>query len=236
MEDLYKEYARIYDIIYFKESLYRKEVNFIESVGDSEQMEILDLCGGTGSHANMLINDGHSVTIVDRSIDMLKVARQKNHQIKTILSDIFEYDFDINYDMIICMYGAIHYTNDLQQIQKLIGRMRQHLKTGGKVLFDLRFSDNLPENNGLEKNNGWWNRKFWKRKKGVDSSDIYVVTAFNQEEHFLDVHNLYYCDPFLYQDMFRKAGFKNVSLFDGYTDIPFDPANGGNIVVLIASY
>ena len=235
MECLYKEYARIYDTIYFKEPQYRKEVNFIENIGGGERMEILDLCGGTGSHANMLIGDGHLVTIVDRSEDMLNVARNKNQKIKTIYSDIFEYGFDSNYDMVLCMYGAIHYNKDLQQIQKLIEKIRQHLKPGGKVLFDLRYSDNLPEDNGLEENNGWWNRKFWRIKKGVGGSDIYVVTAFNRKEHFLDVHNLYHCDPFLYKNMFENAGFVDVSLYDGYTRVPFDPANGGNIVVLVAT-
>lgn len=234
MEDLYKDYAKIYDIIYYKEPLYRKEVDYIETLAPPP-LEILDLCGGTGSHANMLINDGYNVTIVDRSEYMLKIARQKNHKIKIVCSDIFQYEFDQRYDIILCMYGAIHYSKDLNQIQQLISRLHQHLNSGGKVLFDLRYSDNLPENNGLEENNGWWNRKFWKRKKGVDGSDIYVVTAFNREEHFLDVHNLYHCDPFLYRDMFLKAGFTQVDLYDGYSKIPFIPANGGNIVVLVAS-
>lgn len=235
MEDLYREYARIYDTIYFKEPLYRKEVSYIESVGVSEHLDILDLCGGTGSHANLLICDGHHVTIVDRSPYMLEEARKKNPAIRTIESDIFEFVPQTSYDMILCMYGAIHYASDLTKIEKLVANLPHYLKPGGKVLFDLRHSDNLPENNGLEMNNGWWNRKFWKRKKGVNGSDIYVVTAFNQEEHFLDVHNLYYCDPFLFQEMFVKAGFSNVNLFDGYTNLKFDPSNGGNIVVLVAS-
>lgn len=234
MEALYKEYARIYDNIYFKEPLYRKEVNYIETLGGHENLEILDLCGGTGSHANMLINDGHCVTIVDYSQDMLSVAHQKNAQIETVCSDIFDYTPSKCYDIILCMYGAIHYTSDLIKIQGLISHLPLYLKPGGKVLFDLRFSDNLPENNGLEKNNGWWNRKFWKRKKGICGSDIYVVTAFNKEEHFLDIHNLYHCDPFLYQRLFMDAGFKNVNLYDGYTLTPFVPSAGGNIVVLVA--
>lgn len=235
MEDLYAAYARLYDFIYYKEPLYRKEVDFIEMVGEKKGMNILDLCGGTGSHANMLIGDGHHVTIVDRSPDMLAVARKKNPLIRTIQSDIFDYSFCEDYDMILCMYGAIHYTEDLDRIHTLLKTLHTHLKPGGKVLFDLRFSDNLPENNGLEMNNGWWNRKIWKRKKGVRGSDIYVVTAFNREEHFLDVHNLFHCNPFLYQKMFKTAGFENVCLYEGYTQAPFIPANGGNIVVLVAS-
>jgi len=235
MEDLYQQYARIYDIIYYKEPLYRKEVSYIESLNGKKGMDILDLCGGTGSHANLLIRDGHHVTIVDRSPFMLEVAKKKNPDIRTVQSDIFEFDLCDDYDMILCMYGAIHYTEDLNRIRKLIKALRLHLKPGGKVLFDLRHSENLPENNGLEINNGWWNRKFWKRKKGVRDSDIYVVTAFNREEHFLDVHNLFHCDPFLYQKMFREAGFEKVNLYDGYTQVPFIPSNGGNIVVLVAS-
>jgi len=234
MEGLYKEYAKIYDIIYYKEALYRKEVDYIESIAPPP-LKILDLCGGTGSHANLLINDGYDVTIVDRSDSMLKIAQQKNKRIKTVCSDIFQFEFDGEYDIILCMYGAIHYTNDLNQIKCLIERLLYHLNPGGKVLFDLRYSDNLPEDNGLEINNGWWNRKFWKRKKGVDGSDIYVVTAFNKEHHFLEVHNLYHCDPFLFRDMFLKGGFAQVDLYDGYTKTPFIATKGGNVVVLVAS-
>lgn len=234
MEDLYKDYARIYDIIYYKEPLYRKAADYIEKVGHRTEMDILDLCGGTGSHANLLIGDGHHVTIVDQSPYMLDVARNKNSAIRIIESDIFTYVPDTAYDMILCMYGAIHYTEELDKIQRLIALLRKHLKPGGKVLFELRFSDKLPEQNGLEMNNGWWNRKFFKRKKGINGSDLYVVTAFNREEHFLDIHNLYHCDPFLYRDMFQEAGFTKISLYDDYTETAFDPIMSKDVVVLVA--
>jgi len=236
MEQLYDTYARLYDAIYFKEEQYQKEINFLMEIKSKKNLNILDLCGGTGSHANILINHGHNVLIVDQSGPMIDVAKKKNPLIRTIQQDIFSFKTDEKFDLILCMYGAIHYTESINQIKELIKSFVNILNDGGKVVFDLRYSINLPENNQLDYNNGYWNRKFWKIKKGRDYSDIYVVTAFNQKEHFLDVHNLYHCDPFLFQSMFIESGFCKVDLYENYSILkPFDKGTKSDIAVLVAS-
>ena len=235
MEELYDAYARLYDIIYYKEELYQKEVDFLINVKPGDSLKILDLCGGTGSHANLLVKRGHHVVIVDRSMPMLEIARKKNLAIKTINEDIYKYKTNEKFDLITCMYGAIHYTESISLLKKLIKNSLKILNQNGKVIFDLRYSKNLPENNQLDYNNGYWNRKFWKIRKGVKKSDIYVVTAFNREEHFMDVHNLYHCDPFFYQALFLEAGFKKVDLFENYSlQKSFDEMSKSDIVVLVA--
>lgn len=235
MEELYDTYARLYDIIYYKEEQYQREVDFLINVKPDDSLKILDLCGGTGSHANLLVKKGHQVVVVDRSLPMLEIARKKNSSIKTINEDICKYKTKEKFDLITCMYGAIHYTESISQLKKLIQNSLKMLKKNGKVIFDLRYFKNLPENNQLDYNNGYWNRKFFKIGKGVKSSDIYVVTAFNCEEHFMDVHNLYHCDPFFFHALFLEAGFKKVDLFENYSlQKSFDEMSKSDIAVLVA--
>lgn len=236
MEELYTTYARLYDIIYYKEEKYQDEVNFLLMHKPESCLNILDLCGGTGSHANLLVMMGHQVTIVDRSSAMLEIAKKKNPLVKVVNKDIFTFNSSEKFDLVLCMYGAIHYTESAYLISTLIKRLPQFLKSQGKVVFDLRCSPNLPENNQLDFNNGYWNRKFFRIGKGIKNSDLYVVTAFNREEHFLDVHNLYYCDPFLFVKMFKDAGFCNVHLNDGYTPkVEYNRNSKNDIAVLVAS-
>jgi len=235
MEELYDTYARLYDIIYFKEEQYQREVDFLTKIKSGDSLNILDLCGGTGSHANLLVNKGHHVVVVDRSQSMLKIAGRKNPMIQTVHEDIFKYKTNEKFDLVTCMYGAIHYTESITLLKKLIGNISKILNKNGKVIFDLRYTKNLPENNQLDSNNGYWNRKFFKIGKGVKNSDVYVVTAFNREEHFMDVHNLYHCDPFFFQSLFLEAGFKKVDLFENYSlQKSFDVMSKSDIAVLVA--
>ena len=149
MEDLYKNTREFMtQLISNNHNIVMRSIT-VKSRKDLKQMKILDLCGGTGSHADVFTGYVNRLTIVDRSEDVLKVTRNKNRLIRTVHLNIFEYSFDMDYNIILCMYGAIHYNKDLQKIQQLIRKTKQYLKPGGKVLSDFRYSDYLRENNCL---------------------------------------------------------------------------------------
>ncbi|HMS42694.1 MAG TPA: iron-containing redox enzyme family protein [Pyrinomonadaceae bacterium] len=236
--NLYGKNAEQYDDIYYKEPLYKKEVDFVMAhLAHITKPSILDLCAGTGSHGKLFTERNTDFVGIDRSREMLSIARNKVPSAKFIQADIRDFSLEEKFDAVTCMYGAIHYLEQPQDIVRVLRLAYEHLKPGGVFIMDLRESDNLPEQLAGEVRNNYGFRKFWLRRRGIESSDLYVVSAFNLEtnEHFLEVHNLFQTDPYRIANWAKVAGFKDVALHPNYRfNENYTPSSGENIVVLSA--
>lgn len=234
---LYGKDADLYDAIYYREEIYRREMAFaMDQVAGIQQPSILDLCAGTGSHARLLTDHGAVVTGVDRSESMLAIARRKVPDATFIQADIREFSLEGRFDAVMCMYGALHYIEEPQDVIRVLRRAHAHLKPGGALIVDLREREHLPEHWNGERVNGYAFRKFWLRRRGVDDSDLYAISAFDAHSgrHFLEVHNLFHTDPFRIANWARLAGFSGVRLHPDYRgEEAYARSSGENRVVLV---
>jgi SAM-dependent methyltransferase len=234
---LYGKDADLYDAIYYREEIYMREADFaMDQVAGIERPSILDLCAGTGSHARLLTDHGAVVTGVDRSESMLAIARRKVPDATFINSDIREFSLGERFDAVLCMYGALHYIEEPQDVIRVLRRAYAHLKPGGALVLDLREREHLPEHWDGERFNGYACRKFWLRRRGVDDSDLYAVSAFDphSKRHFLEVHNLFHTDPFRIASWARLTGFSDVRLHPDYRgEEIYARSSGENKVVLV---
>lgn len=98
--------------------------------------KILDIGFGTGVLLKKLYDDGCSVSGIDFSPEMIKIAQRKMPKAR-----LMEYDFskglppelkDEKFDFIICTY-AIHHLTDDEKI-KFIGLLQEHLNVNGEIL------------------------------------------------------------------------------------------------------
>ena len=74
-----QDYANAYDYLY-QDKDYNKECDFLEKIFlrySGSTSSILDLGCGTGGHVNILAEKGYKVTGIDRSGEMLSIARKK---------------------------------------------------------------------------------------------------------------------------------------------------------------
>ena len=72
-------YSKFYDQIYSKKN-YIEEVKFLNSIflkNKKHNPKIIDIGCGTGQHLLQLLKLGHNVTGVDKSGDMINLARLK---------------------------------------------------------------------------------------------------------------------------------------------------------------
>ena len=138
-EKLYNRFAAYYDKIY-RNVDYTGESEFIRFAAkkhkSSPGIELLDMACGTGSHAEMLINY-FNVTGMDLNEDMLELARQKVPKVNFILGDMKDLKLEADFDVITCIFSAIHYNKNYCELEKTLRNFYTHLKDGGILIYDL---------------------------------------------------------------------------------------------------
>ena len=147
-EQLYKNFASYYDKIYNGVD-YEGEVEFIKWAvnkhSTSSSKLLMDVACGTGSHAKKL-TDNFNITGIDISPQMLKIAREKVPSANFIPGDMKNLDTGSKYDVITCIFSAIHYNRNLKELKTTLQNFYDHLNPGGILIFDL----SLNKNNWIE--------------------------------------------------------------------------------------
>lgn len=137
-EQLYKKYARYYDIIYEKMDL-QKEVDFIKWAVNKhknvEGNELLDVACGTGRHA-LKLKSSFQVRGVDINQDMLNIAREKLPNIEFTEGDMKNLNLNHSFDVVICMFSAINYNTSIEELKETLHNFYKHLNHGGVLIFD----------------------------------------------------------------------------------------------------
>lgn len=137
-----RTYARCYDAIY-RDKNYESECDMLERIFSRRGLApstILDLGCGTGRHAVTLARRGYSVTGVDCSHEMLKIAsdraRRLSCEVTFLQQDIRALQINEHFEAAVAMFAVMGYlwTND-SLLEGLRGIL-SHLAPGGLFIFD----------------------------------------------------------------------------------------------------
>lgn len=139
-------YAGFYDALY-RDKDYAGECDVLERVFErfavSPVRRILDLGCGTGGHAVVLASRGYAVTGVDRSAQMLAVARKKSQGSRLEIGfeegDIRSWRGAGTWDAAIAMFAVLSYQVDHEEVASAIETARRHLLPEGLFVFDVWF-------------------------------------------------------------------------------------------------
>lgn len=137
-----KQYSHYYDLFY-KTKAYSRECAMLEELfkkyAGSKPKTILDLGCGTGSHIAELAKRGYEVTGIDRSREMLAVARKKLKKFRKIrlISSTFQtFHLGQKFDAVICMFSAINYLTRLSDLKRMFRNVRHHMRDDSLFVFD----------------------------------------------------------------------------------------------------
>lgn len=140
-QELYRKFAAYYDLIYDWMD-YHEEAEFIKRAvaqhKKSDGVELLDVACGTGGHAQYLQDSFHLLG-VDLNQEMLEIARQKLPDVEFVQGDMKDLRFNKEFDVIVCLFSAINYNTNLQELRKTFESFYDILKPGGILFFDLGF-------------------------------------------------------------------------------------------------
>ena len=141
--DPYAKFAKYYDMLYEQKLDYPTEVKWLIQTFRNYGRNIhsvLDLGCGTGGHAIRLASKGYEVIGVDRSREMLKVARRnakrKGVKLKFVHGDMSSFSLGRTFDAVICMFGGWGYMLKTSEVKKALRRVQKHLEPGGLFIVE----------------------------------------------------------------------------------------------------
>jgi ubiquinone/menaquinone biosynthesis C-methylase UbiE len=139
MPDNHYENARLAEL-YDLDSPWGVDREFYLSLAGSPPQSVLDLGCGTGLLCNAYAAQGHEVTGVDPSSEMLAIARQKPHgqDIEWVQSSAQTYQSDKRFDLIIMTGHAFQVLLSDGDILAAFRVMKRHLKPSGQAVFESR--------------------------------------------------------------------------------------------------
>lgn len=130
MSYLFKYYSRQYDK-FMKIFNLDKNQEILKILKDVNNLDILDIGGGTGTLANSLINLGAKVTILEPEVKMTNIAKRKNNKVMIINGYSTNIELESNSFDLIIMRDSFHHIED--KIGTL-NECKRLLKNKGKIL------------------------------------------------------------------------------------------------------
>ena len=109
--------------------------------GAKESGLFLDLCCGTGKLLSALIDRGADVIGVDRSPEMLNVARancrKKKRQPLLLCQDMRDLDLYGTVDVCVCASNSLNYLQSTADLSRVFSLIHNFLTPGGLFFFDI---------------------------------------------------------------------------------------------------
>lgn len=143
---VFDAYGLYYDLLY-RDKDYKSEADYIHSLVQSfapGSCSILELGSGTGVHACLLAGKGYSVTGVDSSESMLRMALERKKSLAGYLTnkigfeqgDIRQFKNGKTYDAVISLFHVMSYMRTHADLLNAFHTADRHLRKGGIFVFD----------------------------------------------------------------------------------------------------
>ena len=227
---IFNQYAHYYDIFY-KNKGYKKEILYLEQLfkkyRKAKIRTILDVGCGTANHMIPLIESGYSVTGVDASSQMLKIAREKLNRAGFNADFIQDNSqtFTINrkFDAVICLFSVINYAAANGDILRTLKNICAHMKRTSLFIFDFWNASAVVDYYKPRKKN-----RFQKNGMEIERSsattlypsqkrcEVDYTCTLRQNGRVLrrdkEKHVLRYFSPEEMMDYLNRAGFKVVDM------------------------
>ncbi|MCX7968299.1 MAG: methyltransferase domain-containing protein [Armatimonadetes bacterium] len=220
-DDLYLQVYQPFE----KPEQVRHEVDFIVRALDLPKgAKVLDLCCGQGRHSLELARRGFQVVGVDLSEALLYAAKQRAERegltITFLQSDMRDIDFVNEFDAVINMFTSFGYLENEAEDGKVLEKVSQALKEGGKFLLDVMNRDWLVRNfqpmGWRADDEGWFvleERTFDHLSGRVETRWIFIARDGVRYERLSSIR-LYTASEL--RTMLERAGLQVINLFGDY--------------------
>lgn len=216
---IYQSFASIYDEL-MDPQLYEQWINYAEN-HLPPRSSILELGCGSGHLAIALSQRGYKMTGLDQSSAMLTLARQYQEDasehfmlIEGDMTDLADFPM---YDSIISFCDSICYLPSENVVKQTFQEVYNHLKPGGKFLFDVHTPSKIKE---FEDYSVHFETEdavlLWDSYEGDEElSAEHYLTIFKEQkdnsyQRFDEHHYQRTYELTTYKDMLQQVGFKDI--------------------------
>ncbi len=119
-----------------------------------DAVSLLELGCGSGTILEGLGAVGR-LTGIDRSPQMLAIAREKVPAARLIEADITTFDLGERFDVVVCIFDTLNHITTFAGWRALFGHAHAHLEPGGLLIFDVNTAEKL---RALAAFPPWWSR------------------------------------------------------------------------------
>lgn len=139
----FEQYSKYYDLLY-KDKKYKEESEYIIKKikqFSPKATQILELGSGSGSHAHYFCEAGFEVTGIERSPEMVDLAKSKNIiGFNPIIGDISSFELPQQFDITLSLFHVISYLTENKSLIDCFKAVYKQLKPGGIFMFDIWYS------------------------------------------------------------------------------------------------
>ncbi|MFI6033549.1 class I SAM-dependent DNA methyltransferase [Streptomyces sp. NPDC051315] len=221
------QFAEVYDRVYCALYDYAEHAELIGDLARrhvSDPVTLLDVGCGTGEHLRYLAKQ-FSVTGVDLSGSMVRVARRKLGNVAVHQADMRKFDLGRTFDVVCSMYSSIGYLGGPEELRAAISRMAAHVAPGGVLIVEPwilreRWNGGVLAHATVEHEGVTISRMGHWRTEGARSQvDMhYLVSEPDGVRHFVDHQDLALYSLEEYKNAFALAGFQASLLPAGRAD------------------
>lgn len=108
--------------------------------------DIHELACGTANIAERLVKKGYNVSASDRSLEMVKIAGQKDHAPKLVQADMTDELSSNSYDLVALVFDSINYLLETDKVSVLFSNVSKALRKNGLFIFDISTYKNSQDN------------------------------------------------------------------------------------------
>jgi ubiquinone/menaquinone biosynthesis C-methylase UbiE len=137
----YSRFADIYDRAYHFVD-YRNNAAWLREQIQSRRPDahtVLEVACGTGRYLEQLA-PALSVEGLDRSPEMLAVARRRLPDVPLHRGDMTDFDLPRRYDVVCCLFRSIAYVGTVDRLRSTVAAMARHLNDGGLLIIEPFFT------------------------------------------------------------------------------------------------
>lgn len=243
---LYNELSKIYPLALNKNT--KDEIKFLRKVfkkyGDNIK-EVVDLGCGVGRHSIPLSQLGFSVTGVDISKNILKIAKEKGKKmdlkIKFINQDIRNLKLEENIcDSAICMWTTYNYLSTKKDLSNFLMKIHKILRREGILVLDAKNINKLED------------IRAYSRTKEDNDKEVFLLIIKRILKNVQNGHYLYFIKnkdnqkiKFFHDEelakfysideikQFSKNKFKILDIFGDFDMNRFDPDNSERFILVL---
>lgn len=229
----YTSFATYYDCLMTKDIDYNKICDFIENIFteyDVEPQLIADLACGTGNITIPMSERGYEMIGVDKSVEMLEVARNKamskNQDILFLNQSITKLDLFGTCDAFLCMIDGVNYIINPKSFENMLQKISTcFINSNGVLIFDVssfyKLSETIGNNTFIHDGDdifySWENKYYEKEHLSKMYLNFFVKEDKKGYRRFCERHLQRAYTETEIKKALKKAGFTDIKTYDGFS-------------------